>query len=180
MNERTYSSGPDRLRSEERIARLEVERVASLCIENANIKSMLDVGTGSALFAEEFQKRNIKTAGIDFNPEMIEAAKKHLPDGEFKLSTAEEIPYEDNSFDLVFLGLVFHEVDDFTKALAEAKRVSREVVALLEWDYVEQEFGPPLKDRLKREFVKELSENAGFSKFEIHPLKNLILYKLYR
>lgn len=179
MNERTYNSGVDRLRSQERRDRLEVSRVADLCLENADIKNMLDVGTGSALFAEEFHKRNIKTAGIDFNPEMIEAAKMHLPEGEFKISSAESIPYEDSSFDLVFLGLVFHEVDDFGKALSEARRVSRSVVALLEWDYVAQEFGPKLEDRLKREFVEELAGRAGFSKFEIHPLKNLILYKMY-
>lgn len=178
MNDRVYANKVEKLRSPERLERVEVKRVVDLCLENSDIKSVLDVGTGSGLFAEEFYNRHITVAGVDINLEMIKAAKEYLPECEFKLSTAEEIPYKDKSFDLVFMGLVFHEVDDYYKALSETKRIAGVSAAILEWPYLEQEIGPALEIRLKEEFIKELAERAGFSKFEIHPLNKLVLYKL--
>ncbi|MGQ9820184.1 MAG: class I SAM-dependent methyltransferase [Candidatus Kapaibacteriales bacterium] len=56
-------------------------------------------------------------AGVDLNLDMLEAAKKYLPGTEFKVAKAENLPFEDNSFDLVFIGVLLHEVDDYTKKL---------------------------------------------------------------
>ncbi len=178
MNERVYNNGIERLRSQERIERLEVDRVVDLCLSQSKIISVLDVGTGSGLFAESFSKRNVKVAGIDVNPEMLEAAKKYLPGSEFKLAPAESIPFENNSYDMIFMGVVFHEVDDYKKVLEETERVATRQVALLEWDYKTQEFGPPLEHRLKPEFVEQLSKDAGFTSFQIIHLSNLVLYLL--
>jgi ubiquinone/menaquinone biosynthesis C-methylase UbiE len=180
MNERVYNRGVDPLRSPERIARLEVNRVVDNCLINKNIASILDVGTGSGLFAEEFSKRGLGVAAIDPNPEMITATQNILPNIDICKASAEDIPFEDNSFDLVFMGLVFHEVDDYLKAINEAYRISQKEVSILEWEYLEQDFGPPLKHRLKSSFIQELAEKAGFQKVEIIKLTNLILYKLYK
>lgn len=180
MNDRVYNNGIDRLRSPERVARLEVERVVDLCLKNENIKSVLDIGTGSGLFAETFHNKNIKVAGVDLNPEMIEAAKRYLPDCEFKISPAEEIPFEDQSFDMIFFGVVFHEVNDFKKVLEEAKRVAVNSVSILEWNYRTEDFGPPLEHRLSEEFIRKLTEEVGFVRFEVIPLKSLVLYKLFK
>ncbi|MFA7228253.1 MAG: methyltransferase domain-containing protein, partial [Melioribacteraceae bacterium] len=95
MNDRIYNSGIGKLRSPERIERLEVERVVDICLANENVASVLDVGTGSGLFAEAFHKRGIRVAGADINCDMIDAAKKNLPDSEFKISSAEELPFDD-------------------------------------------------------------------------------------
>jgi ubiquinone/menaquinone biosynthesis C-methylase UbiE len=180
MNDRVYNRGVDPLRSPERVARLEVKRVVDNCLINSNITSVLDIGTGSGLFAEEFSKRGLKVAAIDPNPEMIIATQNILPNIDIRKASAEEIPFEDNSFDLVFMGLVFHEVDDYSKTIEETFRISNKEVSLLEWEYLEQDFGPPLKHRLKSSFIEELAEKAGFKKVEIIKLTNLILYKLYK
>jgi ubiquinone/menaquinone biosynthesis C-methylase UbiE len=179
MNERTYNNTISRLRSTERTERLEVPRVAEICLKDMDITSVLDIGTGSGLFAEEFKNNSIRVSGIDVNPEMIEEAKKYIPGFEVKLAPAEKIPFEDKSFDMTFMGLVFHEVDDYRKTLLETARVSKKVTAILEWDYVIQEFGPPLEHRLKREFVEKSAIDAGYKKVEVFPLKFLVLYKLY-
>ena len=71
MHEKIYEGGVERLRAPERVARLEVERVVSICLEGVELKSVLDVGVGSGLFAEEFSKRGLEVAGVDVNPEMI-------------------------------------------------------------------------------------------------------------
>lgn len=176
-NERVYNRGVDMLRSPDRTARLEVERVADLCLDK-NIKSVLDIGTGSALFAEAFYKHGVTVTGIDTNPEMVKAAGQFVPDGRFQLAPAENIPFADNSFDLTFLGVVFHEVDDYLKALSEAYRVSVKGTAILEWYYRIENFGPPLEHRLKSDFIKELATKTGYKNFEEIKLENLVLYKL--
>jgi ubiquinone/menaquinone biosynthesis C-methylase UbiE len=176
MNDRVYNNGIDRLRSPERIERLEFERVVDLCLDHNKINSVLDVGTGSGLFAEGFYKRNKKVAGVDLNIEMLSAAKIFLPDAEFKEGVAENLPFKDKSFDLVFMGVLLHEVNDYTKALQEAKRVAIKQVSVLEWKYAVEDFGPPIEHRLSEKFLMQLSEKVGFSKMEIVPLKNLVLY----
>ena len=178
-NDRVYNRGVEMLRSSERTERLEVERVVKLCIDKS-IKTVLDIGTGSALFGESFYKQGIKVSGIDTNPEMIKAAGQFVPEGTFKLAPAENIPYADNSFDLTFFGVVFHEVDDYSRALQEAFRVSVKGTSILEWDYRVENFGPPLDHRLKSEFIKKLSEETGYKSFEEINLKNLVLYKLIK
>ncbi len=52
MHEKRFSGDINRLRSPERQERLEVERVTGLCLEGIFPKTMLDIGTGSGLFAE--------------------------------------------------------------------------------------------------------------------------------
>ncbi len=178
MNERVYSSGVDKLRSAERIERLEVERVVDLCLKENGINSVLDIGTGSGVFAEGFFKRNLLVSGIDPNPEMIEAAKSYLPDCSFELASAELLPFDDKSFDMAFMGLVLHEVDDYKKVIDEAKRVVVKQIAILEWNYIVQQIGPPLEHRLKPEFIEQLSIGAGINSFDIQPLTNLSLYLL--
>lgn len=178
MNERTYNQNPDKLRYQERIERVEPENVVKLCLNDSNIKSVLDIGTGTGLFAEEFFKHNIKVTGVDINPNMIEAAKRNVPEGDFKIGTAEELPVNDKSCDLVFMGMVFHEVDNHLKALQEAKRAAVKAAAILEWPYKDEEAGPPIEHRLREEFILNLAKEAGFSKTEIYPLKRLVLYKM--
>lgn len=116
MNERIFHDEIEKLRQPERIERSEIERVIDLSSEGIEAGSVLDVGTGTALFAEHFVKRGFKVCGIDINPKMIEAARQYVPQGEFKISGAEAIPYPDQSFDLVFFGYVLHEADDYLRA----------------------------------------------------------------
>jgi ubiquinone/menaquinone biosynthesis C-methylase UbiE len=139
---------------------------------------MMDVGTGTGVFAEAFAKQGLKVAGIDASPDMIEAAQHHVPHGHFQQAPAEAIPSADGMFDLVFLGLVLHEADDALQALREARRVARMRVAVLEWPCQEQEHGPPPAHRLGLEQLKGMALAAGFLQVEIVPLAHLVLYRL--
>lgn len=176
MNERVYNHGTDRLRSAERIERLEVDKVVDLCLSNKEINSVLDIGTGNGLFAEWFYKQNKKVAGIDLNPDMLSAAKKYLPEVEFKVARAESLPFNDNSFDMAFMGVILHEADDYEKALQEAKRVVVKQVSVLEWKYTTEDYGPPIEHRLNENFLKQLSDKVGFSQMQTVPLTNLVIY----
>ncbi len=168
----------DRLRSAERLERLEVNRVTELSLQGITARSMIDIGTGSGIFAEAFANHGLAVTGIDANPEMLAAAAPFAPNGEFREAVAESIPYPDMSFDLAFMGLVLHETDDPLKALQEAFRVSQNRLAILEWPYAEQDYGPGLEERLRPEQIEALARQAGFQQFKVSLLKTLVLYRL--
>lgn len=177
MHERHFHGDPARLRAPDRIARLEVERVVDLSLAGIAASSLLDVGTGSGLFAEAFSKRGLEVAGVDDAPEMLDLARAHVPGGDFKRGRAEALPYGDASFDLVFLGLVLHETDPIL-ALREARRVARVRVAIVEWPYHEEEHGPPLEHRLESVTIARLAREAGFAAAEETFLRGAVLFLL--
>ncbi len=176
MHEKRFDKDKDTLRSEHRINLLEVDRVISMVLEDIKPKNVLDVGIGTGLFAERFAQQGLHVSGIDANPEMIEAVKKILPHGEFRVAIAENIPFSDKSFDLVFMGVLLHETDDLFKTLQESYRVSKLRVGVLEWPYEEQEFGPPLNHRLKPEIVEETAKRVGFKNVTTKKLQHTVLY----
>jgi ubiquinone/menaquinone biosynthesis C-methylase UbiE len=181
LHERRFHGGADCLRSPERMALIEVERVVALSTEGLALKSMLDVGTGTAIFAEAFSTRGLQVTGIDTNFKLLEVARGRVPHGDFLEASAEKIPFDEASFDLVFLGHVLHETDDPLKALKEARRVAKKRVAVLEWPYREEEkFGPPMEHRLKPEVIEELAGKAGFHEAERIELAHVDYYRLKR
>jgi 2-polyprenyl-3-methyl-5-hydroxy-6-metoxy-1,4-benzoquinol methylase len=113
MHERRFNREIERLRDPERVARMEVERVVSCALEGLNAaRTVLDVGTGSGLFAEQFVKSGLTVTGLDANAEMLRVAKQYVPLGTFKEGAAEQLPFPEGSFDLVFMGLLLHEADE--------------------------------------------------------------------
>lgn len=178
MHEKRFEGGVARLRVKDRVQRLEVERVLDLCLEGGEFASVLDIGTGSGLFAEAFSKLGLSVSGLDSNPEMLAEALEYVPRGDFREGTAEALPYPDSSFDLVFLGLVLHETDETIKALMEARRVARKRVCIQEWPYRESSFCPPLADRLNPEDLVTLFDKAGFRKWKLSNLSDTVLYIL--
>jgi ubiquinone/menaquinone biosynthesis C-methylase UbiE len=178
MHERRYNGEVERLRASQRVVLLEVERTVDLCLDGFQPLNVLDVGTGSGIFAESFSKRNLQVTGIDPNPEMTKAAKEFVPTGIFLHGTVEEIPFENKSFDLVFLGHVLHESDNIDKALSETIRVAKQRVCILEWPYKQEESGPPLEHRLQIEEVVTAATQAGFSQVESIPLQHMVLFRL--
>jgi hypothetical protein len=48
----------------------------------------------------------------------------------------------------------------------------------MEWHFAEQDYGPPLKDRLRSDEVFRMGNSSGFSRIETIPLEHLILFLL--
>lgn len=158
---RRYAGTVRKLRAAARLARLEPERVVSQSLARLRASSVLDVGTGSGVFAQAFSKRSLAVAGLDPSPAMLRAARRHVPGGRFVRGVAEKLPFGERSFDVVFLGLVLHECDDALQALREARRVARKRVAILEWPFRREEAGPPLPHRLPARRILALARRAG-------------------
>jgi ubiquinone/menaquinone biosynthesis C-methylase UbiE len=178
MEDRHFHGDLARLRSAERIASLEVERVVALSLDGIVVGTVLDVGTGSGLFAEAFAKQGLEVTGVDDSQEMVAAALSHVPQGHFRQALAEDLPFSEKAFDLVFLGFVLHETNSPVGALQEARRVARHRVVVLEWPYQEEEQGPPQADRLEPKTVSRLAREAGFQACEAKPLSRSVFYLL--
>jgi ubiquinone/menaquinone biosynthesis C-methylase UbiE len=166
----------DRLRNPERLARLEIERVVGLCLQDSNIGSVLDVGTGTGVFAEAFAAKKLAVTGVDIQESMLEGARRQVPVARFLLAHSEDLPFEEGAFDLVFMGLVLHETENAERTMGEAFRVCSRRTAVLEWPREEQPFGPPVSDRLDERAVREFGKKAGFSSIRTVPLAQLVLY----
>jgi ubiquinone/menaquinone biosynthesis C-methylase UbiE len=133
MHERRFNREIERLRDPQRVIRLEVDHVIGLVLEDMKgSKTILDVGTGSGIFAEQFSRLGLQVTGVDANPEMLVVAHQFVPSGTFQQGIAEELPFLDQSFDIVFMGLLLHETDNFQMALSEAYRVGKKRLAILE------------------------------------------------
>ncbi len=176
MHESRFQGDISRLRSPERLARLEVGQVVELSLRGGISGCVLDVGTGSGIFAEAFARAGLACEGVDANFEMPVAAKDLAPAVHFSQGAAEFLPYSSAAFDLVFMGLLLHETDDRLKAMREALRVTRRRVAILEWPYSKQENGPALDERLSEEQIRDLAAQAGAAVREVFPLQLLVLY----
>ncbi len=173
MHERRYSNTVERLRTPERLARMEIDRVVDLSLEGLQPKSMLDVGTGSGVFAEAFATKGLTVTGIDPNNDMLAAARQFIPGGTFVEGIIESLPFADGQFDLVFMGVVLHESDDLFLALSESKRCASKRVVILEWPFREEEAGPPLHHRLDPVDVLFAAKKIGFSSY-----KHLVLHHM--
>jgi len=132
------------LRDPNRLRLLEADRVITLALRGLHRpKTALDVGTGSGIFAEILVHRGLQVSGVDANPEMLSLARSFVPTAVFKEGSAEKLPFEDGAFDLTFMGLLLHETDQPAEALHESHRVTTQRLAVLEWAYRSEPFGPP-------------------------------------
>ena len=179
MHEKRFDGDPDRLRSETRLALLEVDEVIRISLAGITAASMVDVGTGSGLFLEAFQQRGLEVSGLDVLPEMLQLAKQYVSMADLRIGVAEELPFPDQFCDLVFMGLVLHETDVPLQALKEARRVGKKRTSILEWKYLDgQEYGPPIEHRLSKEDIKRWAEQAGFVEVVCRELEHMMVYIL--
>lgn len=88
-------------------------------------KVILDYGCGEGLAAKKMLEQGAtKVEGIDISEGMIQKAIENNQDNRahFQIMNAEELTFEDNSFDLVFGSAILHHLN-IEKALREIKRV---------------------------------------------------------
>jgi ubiquinone/menaquinone biosynthesis C-methylase UbiE len=90
--------------------------------------AILDVGcgTGRLLRLAEGRFPAAELVGVDAAREMVNQAEASRPAGSairFQQGTAEQLPFPDSQFDLVFSTLTFHHWQDQSKGVAEVARV---------------------------------------------------------
>lgn len=92
-------------------------------VGNIKNKKLLDVGCGSGIHIKKYEKKGAKCFGVDISQTMIDIAKEKNPNIEFKVGTMIDLPYKNNSFDVVTMSLAVHYINDWTKIFKEVNRV---------------------------------------------------------
>jgi SAM-dependent methyltransferase len=86
---------------------------------------VLDVATGPGYAAEAATRRGAQVTGVDFSPAMVERARKRVPDAEFRVGDAEDLAFDDASFDAVVMNFGLLHLARPERALGQAARVLR-------------------------------------------------------
>jgi demethylmenaquinone methyltransferase/2-methoxy-6-polyprenyl-1,4-benzoquinol methylase len=87
---------------------------------------VLDVATGTGLVAAELLRRRFTVTGLDQSPEMLAVARRRFGDGiELVEASAEELPFDDATFDHVTVTYLLRYVADPGATLGELARVAR-------------------------------------------------------
>jgi demethylmenaquinone methyltransferase/2-methoxy-6-polyprenyl-1,4-benzoquinol methylase len=107
---------------------------------------VLDLCCGTGDIALRFARSGARVVGADFTAEMLQVAqsRRHRPPVAWIRADALQLPFRDNSFDVVSVGYGLRNLADCAAGLREIRRVLRPGGALLSLD-----FGKP-QNRLLR------------------------------
>jgi SAM-dependent methyltransferase len=103
---------------------------------------LLDVGCGpgglATALADVVGAENV--TAVDPSEPFAETCRASLPGADVRVAAAEELPFEDDSFDGAFAQLVVNFMSDAERGVGEMKRVVRPggTVAACTWDYADR------------------------------------------
>jgi ubiquinone/menaquinone biosynthesis C-methylase UbiE len=148
---------------------------------------VLDVGSGPGALTAELVRRLGPTtvSAVDPSQPFVAAAQARYPGVGVQLASAEELPFEDRSFDAALAQLVVHFMARPVAGLREMARVTREggVVAACVWDHAgsrgplspfwraARQLDPDVEDESRRAGTREgqlaqLLQEAGMHEIE--------------
>jgi ubiquinone/menaquinone biosynthesis C-methylase UbiE len=115
------------------IQRLLISRFNKKLIDLAKFtksSKVLDVGCGEGFFLVSLARNKVgKTyEGVDNSATAIKLGKKMYPTLDIKIGDIYNLPYKDDSFDLLICTEVLEHLKDPKKALSELKRVTKKYV----------------------------------------------------
>jgi len=100
-------------------------------LEPVRGERVLDIGCGTGRHLSMFLELGLDVTGLDASPHMLDIAREKLGHrAELYHGLAEDLPFEDNSFDIATLNTTLEFVDDVQKALHEACRVANKRIFL--------------------------------------------------
>jgi SAM-dependent methyltransferase len=88
---------------------------------------LLDVGAGLGDLCAAATARGAVTTGIDLAPNMVRTARERHPGLTFVEGDAEQLPFQDEAFDVATGAFVINHLPDPERAVAELRRVARRV-----------------------------------------------------
>ena len=127
------------MRLDRKIYKLMYERIPKVIKD----KEVLEIATGPGLLAKHVAHAAKKMIATDYSDGMIHQAKKgEYPSNlTFEVADATNLPYEDNSFDVVLIANALHVMSEPEKALSEIDRVLKNKGILIAPNFVNHQGG---------------------------------------
>lgn len=94
--------------------------------------TILDAGCGEGFTMNKLKENGIgkKIEGVEYSKDAIQLGKKLFPNLTFKEGSAYDMPYENNSFDLIVCTEVLEHLEDPKKAIRELLRVTKKYLII--------------------------------------------------
>jgi len=86
-------------------------------------RATLEIGCGEGRVTRDLAARGHRVTAVDASPTLLAAAEKALPDAAYALADAADLPFADDSFDLVISYNSLIDIQDMPGAVREAARV---------------------------------------------------------
>ncbi len=89
---------------------------------------ILDIGCGRGFLLQRVGRQSepdSRLSGLDISPKLCELARKNNPGAVIVCGDAENLPFGDNSFDVIFMTEALEHMLDYDKALSEVHRTLR-------------------------------------------------------
>ncbi len=133
-------------------------------------ETVLEIGCGTGASLLPFLDKGLQVTGVDPSPYMLDIATKNLGNRvDLHRGYAEDLPFEDNSFNYACLVTTLEFVEDPKKALEEAFRVAKDKVFL---GVLNRYAIKGVQRRIKGVFTRTIYNHAHF--FSVWELKQLI------
>ncbi|MFQ5850249.1 MAG: class I SAM-dependent methyltransferase [Candidatus Binatia bacterium] len=172
------------------------EDVYRTTVDNATGGLALDVGCGTGKHSVNLARRGFRTVAIDLSLKAVMVAKEHAESENvrvyFVVADAENMPFKDDAFDVVFCALILHHFPDMKAISAEIARVAKGYLFALETNALEPltflkfnvvnpilkpKFMTPNQRALFPKKLKSIFENKGFSGFDFSWIDIHVGYK---
>ena len=125
---------------------------------------VLDIATGTGFVAKYVkQKTNSDVYAIDFCLDMITEAQRNSIGVNFRIGDVHNLPYQDNSFNVVLCSYGFYWFEDRTKVISEINRVLKTegLFILLEEEFKEG-FEPRPRFSEKGDYLSQLASLENY------------------
>ena len=134
-------------------------RLAPLFADFAGVQGgrVLDVGAGTGALTGELLRRGAEAVAAEPSPEFCAALGERFPSIDVRQATAEQLPFEDASFDAALAQLVVAFMQDAPAGIAEMGRVAG-TVAICMWGVMEMPMFAAIERTTKAIGVERESE----------------------
>ena len=133
-------------------------------------ESILDIGCGTGIGLQTFLDKGLQVTGLDPSPYVLDIASKNIGNrADLHRGFAEDLPFDDNSFNYASLITTLEFVEDPKKALEEACRVAKDKIFL---GVLNRYAIKGVHRRIKGVFTRTIYNHACF--FSIWELKEII------
>lgn len=136
----------------------------------ANNETILDIGCGTGASSSALLQAGLDVTGIDPSPYMLDMAAQNLGNRvDLYRGFAEELPFDDNSFNHACFFTTLEFVEDPIKAIEEACRVAKDKIFI---GFLNRFAIKSVQRRLQSFFANTIFKHARF--FSVWELKSMV------